>query len=245
MVLTNNAPSIAIQEHQPFVSIFTTPFERIATNIAERLAELLCTNIWVLDEQQAVLASKILLELGRDFDPTDRAARTHMLRVPVHRNEYSGTIIIDTPVNGEVISPRLAYSLIHMTIDHALSVDLSSRPGHRKKACIFQLLHGAAADDAMILREAKQLGLDLDTPRAVLLIDAKEYILRPCPPEQGELDQPRERRRKRTNLALRPLRAALQVRLVLAVVRCCGLWRPVEAFTMIASSLKLPVMGKG
>jgi carbohydrate diacid regulator len=195
MVLTNNAPSIAIQEHQPFVSIFTTPFERIATNIAERLAELLCTNIWVLDEQQALLASKILLELGRDFDPTDRAARTHMLRVPVHRNEYSGTIIIDTPVNGEVISPRLAHSLIHMTIDHALSVDHSSQPGHRKKACIFQLLQGAAADDAMILREAKRLGLDLDTPRAVLLIDAKEYILRPCPPEQGELEEPRERRR--------------------------------------------------
>jgi carbohydrate diacid regulator len=195
MMSTNSAPRIATRENQLYVTILSTPSERIATSIAEQLAELLCTNIWVLDEQQAVLASKILLELGRDFDPNNCAAHTHMLRARFQRNEYCGTVIIDTPVNGEVISPRLAHALIDMAIDRALSVDLSSQPSHRKKACIFQLLQGAAADDAMILHEAKQLGLDLDTPRAVLLIDAKEYILGAYPPERGELDEPRERRR--------------------------------------------------
>jgi hypothetical protein len=35
------------------------------------------------------------------------------------------------------------------------------------------------------------------------------------------------------------------VRLLSAVVGCRGLWRPGDALTMIASSLKLPVIGKG
>src|SRR3954452_11764006 len=119
MVLTNSAPPITIRENQPYVTILITPFERIATSIAERLAELLCTNIWILDEQQAVLASKLLLEPRRDLNPNNHAA--HMLRAPFQVNEQCGTVIIDTPVNGEVISPRLAHALIHMVISQALS----------------------------------------------------------------------------------------------------------------------------
>jgi len=193
MVLTNSAPSITIRENQPYVTTLTTPFERIATSIAERLAELLCTNIWILDEQQAVLASNVLLELGRDFNSNNHAA--HMLHAPFQLNEQRGTVIIDAPVNGEVISPRLAHALIHMVINQALSVDQTSQPVDRKKAFVFQLLHGVAADDALLLQEAKLLGLDLATPRAVLLIDSKEYILRPGPPERSERNEAREQRR--------------------------------------------------
>jgi carbohydrate diacid regulator len=197
MVLTNSGPSIVTRENQPYVTILTTPFERLASSIAERMAELLCTNIWVLDQQQAVLASKLTLDLGHDFGSNDHAERAHMLRVPFHRNEYRGAVIIDTPVNGEVISPRLAYALIHMVINQALSEDHSSQPVDWKNAFVFQLLQGAATDDTLILQQAKQLGLDLATPRAVLLIDAKDYILEACPPDRGALDETRERRRAR------------------------------------------------
>src|SRR5215216_4925141 len=179
MVLTNITPPIAIRENQPYVTILTTPFERIATSLAERLAELLCTNIWVLDEQQAVLASNLALDPSHDFHLNDHAARTHLLRVPFHLNEYAGTVIIGTSANGEVISPRLAHALTHLVINQALTVDHSSRPGERKNVIVFQLLQGVGADDTTILHEAKLLGLDLTTPRAVLLIDAKAYILGP------------------------------------------------------------------
>src|SRR5215216_4779708 len=109
MVLTNIRPPLTIRENQPYVTILTTPFERIATSIAEQLAELLCTNIWVLDEQQAVLASKLPLDPDHGFQLNDHTTRTHMLRVPFHHNDYCGTVIIGTSASGEVISPRLAH----------------------------------------------------------------------------------------------------------------------------------------
>jgi carbohydrate diacid regulator len=56
-------------------------------------------------------------------------------------------------------------------------------------------LQGAGADDTTILQEARLLGLELATPRAVLLIDAKAYILESYPHEQGEVDETREQRR--------------------------------------------------
>src|SRR4051794_16170036 len=194
MVLTNITPR-AIRENQPYVTILTTPFERIATSIAERLAELLCTNIWVLDEQQAMLASKLPLGSGRDFHLNDHATRTQMLRVPFHLNEYAGTVIIGTSAHGEVISPRLAHALTDLVINQALTVDHASQPGERKNVLVFQLLQGIGADDTTILHEARLLGLDLTTPRAELLIDAKGYILGSHPPEQREIDETREQRR--------------------------------------------------
>jgi len=93
MVLTHTTP-IATRENQPYVTILTTPFERIAASIAERLAELLCTNIWVLDEQQMILASNLSRDLGGDFILNGHAAHRHMLRVPIHLSEYTGTIVI-------------------------------------------------------------------------------------------------------------------------------------------------------
>jgi len=94
-----------------------------------------------------------------------------------------------------VISPRLASALAHLVIKQTLSEEHSSRPGDRKNAFVFKLLQGAAADDEMILQEARLLGLDLSTPRAVLLIGAEEYILGPHLPKQSEPDEARERRR--------------------------------------------------
>jgi len=177
------------------MAILTTPFLRIATIVAERLAELLCTNIWILDEQQIVLASKQIRDLGRSFNLNDHAEHAHMLRASFQLNEHAGTVIIDPPINGDVISPRLAGALINMVISQALSVDHSAQPGERKNMLVFQLLQGAGADDPAILQEAKLLGLNLATPRAVLLIDANEYILGSYSAEQAELDESRERRR--------------------------------------------------
>src|SRR4051812_17597137 len=128
MVLTNITPR-AIRENQPYVTILTTPFERIAKSITERLAELLCANVWVLDEQQAVIASNLPLDPGHNFYLNDHATHTHMLRVPFHLNEYAGTVIIGTSAHGEVISPRLAHALTHLVINQALTVDHASQPG--------------------------------------------------------------------------------------------------------------------
>jgi carbohydrate diacid regulator len=191
MVLTNIMSSLVTQEKQPYVTVLTTPFERIATRIAERLAELLCANIWILDEHQAVLASKLPLGPSHELHLNAQAAHTHTLRVPFHLNEYAGTVIIGSSAHGEVISPRLAHALIDLVINQTLAVDQAFQPSERKNLLVFQLLRGVGADDTPILQEARLLGLDLTTPRAVLLIDAKAYILG----EQHEINETREQRR--------------------------------------------------
>src|SRR4051812_1500645 len=159
MVLTNITPPIALRDNQSFVTILTTPFERIATSVAERLAELLYTNIWVLDEQQTVLASRLPLGSSHDIHLNDHTTLTHRLRVPFHLNDYAGTVIIGTSAHGEVISPRLAHALTHLVINEALTVDVASQPGALKNALIFRLLQGVGADDTTILQEARLLGL--------------------------------------------------------------------------------------
>ncbi len=46
-----------------------------------------------------------------------------------------------------------------------------------KNRFIYNLLHGLVADDVAILRDAAILGMDFTPPRAVILIDAADYIL--------------------------------------------------------------------
>jgi carbohydrate diacid regulator len=118
-----------------------------------------------------------------------------LLHVPFYLRDHSGTVVIDPPINGEVISPRLAGALIHLVINQALSTDRSSQLGNRKNSLVIQLLEGAGADDTATLEEAKLLGLDLTTPRAVLLIDAKAYILGASTPDQAGAVRSREQRR--------------------------------------------------
>jgi sugar diacid utilization regulator len=164
MVVTTITPPISTFEHQQYSAILGMSFAHIAASIAERLADLLYTNIWVLDERQVVLASKVSLDLDHNFTLNDFTAQAHGLRIPFNLDENAGTVIIGTPTNGEVISPRLTRALMHMVINQTLSLERSAQPGDQKNLFIFQLLQGAA-DDATIMQQAKRLGLDLAMPR--------------------------------------------------------------------------------
>ncbi|HEU5103766.1 MAG TPA: hypothetical protein VFU22_32340, partial [Roseiflexaceae bacterium] len=94
MVFSNIPAPVSTREYQSYVTILTTPFARIVASIADRLAELLCTNVWVLDEQHGVLASKLPFGLGGDFDPSDPIGHVHGLHVPFKLNEEAGTVVI-------------------------------------------------------------------------------------------------------------------------------------------------------
>lgn len=194
MVLTNLTP-VFIPEHQPYLPILTPPLEQIAIHIAERLAELLCTSIWVLDEQQQIRASKLAGERTHPTNAIDATVRSRALRVAFRIQNAAGTVIIGAPPNGEVVSPRLAQALIDMVILQEQRADQSLQRGEWKKSFVCQLLEGSAGDDVSVIHQAKQLGLDLAMPRAVILIDAKEYIQDTDQLQEDGIDQQREQRR--------------------------------------------------
>ncbi|WP_029215423.1 PucR family transcriptional regulator [Kallotenue papyrolyticum] len=150
--------------------------EQIAQVIAERVGDVLGASVCIVDTNRRVIAchGAPSAPVDGDWQPTPYA------RVPLRLDHLVGEVIIAAPATGETISPRLMQVLIELIIGQAMALIRSgaAAPHHHKNAFIHDLLHGLIADEAAIQREARLLGLDLSTPRAVILIDAADYILR-------------------------------------------------------------------
>lgn len=159
------------------VAHLPSKFEYVAHAITERVTEVLGAPTCVTDTRRQVVASSdpyIAASLA------SQQADEPYLRVPLQVDRHAGEVIIAAPRNGEVISPRLAHVIVELIVNQTTTMAQSglSSAHQQKNAFIHDLLHGFHTDEATILREAKLLGLDLSTPRAVILIDAADYILR-------------------------------------------------------------------
>lgn len=145
--------------------------------IATRIAELLAAPVTVLDKQGTVLASTTDDLIGQPF--TDGSTQHVKLRLRVRLDGDMGEIIVGEGHSDETISPRLAQVLVELVAQH-LAAAQPFGPGREpewKNRFLYDLLHGFLTDEVVIGREAKLLGLDLGLPRAVILIDAADYIL--------------------------------------------------------------------
>jgi carbohydrate diacid regulator len=142
--------------------------------VAERLAELLCAPIWVLDEQEVVAASSVGSGIGRRFDPLKGSREQDYLRIPLRLDGQSGTVVVGEASATEVFSARLAQMLVHLVVSQTLTLDRAPHQYERKNTFIYDLLQGSRHDEAAIMREASILGLDLAAPRAAVLIEASE-----------------------------------------------------------------------
>ena len=71
-----------------------------------------------------------------------------------------------------------------------------------KNKFIYDLLHGLIDDEATVLRYSNLLGLDLSPPRAVILIDASDYILVFNRCQQGDRETVEARVRRRAQLVI-------------------------------------------
>lgn len=175
------------------MAIVTGHFDRVAEIVAERSAELLCAHVTVVDAREVVVAGSSPSEIGLQFEaPTPEQT---YLRVPFRLDSGSGYVVVSEPVNGEAISPRLGQVLVELVINQTAVVDRLPNKHELKNKFINDLLHGSLGDEVTILREAQILGMDLTPPRAVILIDASEYILAPTSASQPEPSESRIRRR--------------------------------------------------
>ncbi len=145
--------------------------------LTQRIGELFRARVCVLDAEETVLASTEQSWVGRAFSSLTTQGCPAAFRVPCNIDAQAGEIAVCELGDRERISPRLAHVLIEMILaETAAHRELSAR-GETKNKFIYDLLHGHIADEATILRYAELLGLDLNPPRAVILIDAGAYIM--------------------------------------------------------------------
>lgn len=151
-------------------------FERVAKVVAERVAQLLCATVFVIDQHSIAIVSSNPKLVGLSLNRIIKKFALNYLRFPVKFDKEIGEVIISKPHNGEEISPRLAQVIVELVVNQTAVID--SLPNHYqfKNKFIYDLLHGLI-DEATVFQYSKLLGLNLTPPRAVILIDAADYIL--------------------------------------------------------------------
>lgn len=143
-----------------------------------QIARLLHAPVTIVTEREGVLASTEPELAGQSLAAV-MAHEPPYLKLPLRLDGHVGEVIIGEPRDGDAISPRLAQVLVELVVNQITTVEPARQ--HRtagiKSRFIYDLLHGHLTDEAAILAESKLLGLDFSPPRAVILIDAAEYIL--------------------------------------------------------------------
>jgi carbohydrate diacid regulator len=155
-----------------------TQLVQTAEAVVARIIELLDAPVTIIDQHAVVVASTDPQLVGLSFDIPGSERQPVYLRVPLQFDGHAGEVIVGEPLNGEVISPRLAQVLVELVISQTTVEWLGQgKQPDFKNRFIHDLLHGLLTDEAAIMREARLLGLDFGPPRAVILIDAADYIL--------------------------------------------------------------------
>ncbi len=161
--------------------------------LVTQLAALLSAPVMIVDAQGRTLAdSESSPERSND-------QRKHgELRLPLLLVGQPVTVLVGQSADGEVLSPRLARALVELAASQLPVTDTSAQPSPMyRDRFIYGLLHGDITDEAVILREAKFLGLNMAPQRAVILVDASQYILAQADECQSGSDTDVQRRAKR------------------------------------------------
>lgn len=151
-------------------------FEQVAAAIAERLAQLLTAQVSVLNAQSIPVAMSSPTRLEASLHTGDEAADARALHIPIHFNGQTGEVVISSSLHSEAISFRPAQMLVELMLRQATTTAQLNQHELKNKF-IHDLLRGSTATEIDLLREGQILGMDLSRPRAVILIDAADYIL--------------------------------------------------------------------
>lgn len=156
-------------------------FVQIAGVITSKIAELLYAPVVVKSKGTVITRSEPCLDevvLGQAAygNPGYEKPSENVLRIPLCHETEIGEIIVGKSFQQKSISPQLAHALVELVINQ-ITIQGQSNQHKLKNQLIDDLLHGRVEDESVILSRAKHLGIDLGPPRAVILIDAADYIL--------------------------------------------------------------------
>ena len=151
-------------------------FGRVASTVAEKASEILGASVAVIDEYGTIVASSEPGQVGLPLYRLHDQQWQDGLRLPMQLDGEKAEVIVGEATTGEVVPVRLAEALVELIVNQTVVVDRLPNQPELKDTFIHDLLHGLVTDEAAILREAKVLGMDFGPPRAVILIDAADYI---------------------------------------------------------------------
>ena len=154
-------------------------FQRFAETLTIQMAELLQADVVVTDERERIVAGSDARTIGMPLRAAGGSFREASLRVPLRVEARAGEVIVAVPRRDGELTPRLAQAIVELVINRTLDTESAPDRRARQNAFIYDLLRGATTDEATILRQAKVVGVDLAPPRAVILIDAADFILDP------------------------------------------------------------------
>lgn len=161
------------------MSGMSTRFIQVAHTITNRIAELLCAPVFVTNTRGVVVTSSEPHHIGQFFDrEQDGTGLARFLRIPLRHESEVGEVLVGESYTREAIPSRLAHALVELVINQTVTQNHSSNQHELKNHLIYDLLHGQVRDETATLSRAKHLGMDLTQPRAVILIDAADYILK-------------------------------------------------------------------
>jgi carbohydrate diacid regulator len=159
-------------------SLSAGQFEQVAETITDRTATLLNASVTVTNARGIVVASSARSHVGLHYRSADGTSDAALLRFPIRLDSHQGEVIVARPASQNGLPLEAAQALIDLLVDQAAIGTRLPNQYELKNKFIHDLVMGAFADTVDIQREGQILGMDLSAPRAVVLIDAAEYILR-------------------------------------------------------------------
>ena len=174
------------------MTAYGVSFAHVAESVAHRAANLLAANVTVVDEHEITVARA--RPSGSESFAAVGALQHPQIRIPIQLGGRVAHVI--AAGHDEPISARLAQAVIDLVVTQAdVVAQLPTQEDLRGKL-VRDLLAGSFTDEAHVMREAQVLGMDLTRPRAVIMIDATQYILDgPSTSERGDETSIRRRAR--------------------------------------------------
>ncbi len=156
--------------------------ERVVDALVERVAQVLCAQVLVLNERGQIVASSQPHLAGLPLDVLEENFLRGSLRFLLALDEQQALRneeILIGDFQGEAVSLHLAQQVTQLVLDQLVLAERLPNRHDFKNKFVHDLLNGLLTDDETIALHAKNLGVDLRLPRAVLLVDAADYILGP------------------------------------------------------------------
>lgn len=152
-------------------------FDGLAGEVIDRARALLGTDISIADEHGVVVASSQPQAVGLRLAADGDSAARPPLRVPVQLDARRAEVVVAASTT-ESGHPRLTQAVIDLIVTQAAVLARLPNRDELKNTFILDLLRGTATDETDVPRRADILGMDIARPRAAMLIDASDYILR-------------------------------------------------------------------
>lgn len=136
--------------------------------MTRHVADVLAARAVLVDDRGEVVASS-----GRTRGTHGQAP----LRLPVRLEGEQFDLIVDGPDARDDAPDRLRRLLVELVVNQSSTLARVQRHDVLKDRFINSLLREPVANEAEALREAQILGMDLRRPRAVIIVDASEFLL--------------------------------------------------------------------